>query len=292
MSSVKDWLSLVKFSHSIFALPFALQGAWLASGGVPDWVTLAWIVLAAVAARTAAMAFNRLVDRRIDAANPRTAGREIPAGKLGPGAVAIGVVLACALFVFAAFRLNDLAGRLSPLVLVVLLGYSLVKRFSWMVHLVLGLALGLAPLGAWIAVRGSFAGDLVPIGALAVAVWTWVAGFDLIYACQDADFDRSTGLHSIPARFGLGPALALSRVLHLGTVAALLLVQVRADLGWIYLAAILLSAGLLAWEQSLVRADDLSRVDMAFFTLNGYVGIALFLGLVADMAMLGAPRIA
>lgn len=291
MTGIRDWLSLVKFSHSVFALPFALQGAWLAAGGMPVIETLLWIIAAAVAARTAAMAFNRLVDRSIDAANPRTAGREIPAGKLKPLSVGIMVLVASAVFVFSAFALNPLAGQLSPVVLAVLLGYSLVKRVSWAAHLALGLALGLAPLGAWIAVRGNFDGDLVPILCLAGAVLTWVAGFDLIYACQDADFDAEAGLHSIPARFGVGRALVVSRCLHVVTVGLLLVVHSRADLGWIYLLSIGLAAALLAWEQSLVRADDLSRVDMAFFTLNGYLGIALFVGLVLDIGLLhtGGP---
>ncbi len=286
MTGIRDWLSLVKFSHSVFALPFALQGAWLAAGGMPVIETLLWIVAAAVAARTAAMAFNRLVDRSIDAANPRTAGREIPAGKVKPLAAGILVLVAAAVFVLSAFALNPLAGKLSPVVLAVLLGYSLVKRVSWAAHLALGLALGLAPLGAWIAVRGSFAGDLVPILCLAGAVLAWVAGFDLIYACQDAEFDAEVGLHSIPARFGIARALVVSRCLHVVTIGLLLMVHSRANLGWIYLVSIGVAAALLAWEQSLVRADDLSRVDMAFFTLNGYLGIALFVGLALDMGLL------
>lgn len=285
-------LRLVKFSHSVFALPFALMGAWLAAGGVPAWGTLALIVVAAVAARTAAMAFNRLVDRRIDAENPRTAGRELPSGQLGAGYAAGLTAAAAAVFVGAAFALNPLAGALSPAVLVVLLGYSLVKRFSALVHFVLGLALGLAPLGAWIAVRGDFQGDLRPVLLLFATVWTWVAGFDLIYACQDADFDRERGLHSVPAALGVAGALRLSRGLHLVSVLALVGVALTAGTGWIFGAAVAVAAALLAWEQSLVRADDLSRVDVAFFTLNGWVGVALFVGLVLDFALLGAPRIA
>ena len=288
MKRLSDWLSMVKFSHSVFALPFAMQGAWLAAGGVPAFGDLFWIVVAAVAARSAAMAFNRLVDRRIDAKNPRTAQRELPAGRLSPLAVGSSVLIASAVFIGASFGLNALAGQLSPLVLVVLLGYSLVKRFSWAVHLVLGLSLALAPLGAWIAVRGSFDGDLQPILALALAVMSWVAGFDLIYSCQDAQFDVDAGLHSIPARFGVARALVLSRLLHGLTVVALLVVHQTAGLSWIYLLAILAAAALLAYEQSLVKADDLTRVDLAFFTLNGWVGIALFLGLVADMGFLNS----
>ncbi|MEM8709765.1 MAG: UbiA-like polyprenyltransferase [Planctomycetota bacterium] len=280
-------LSLVKFSHSVFALPFALMGAWLAAGGRPEWGDLLWIVVAAVAARTAAMAFNRLVDRDIDAANPRTASREIPRGALSPG-FARGLVLAAsAVFVGAAYLLNPLCAWLSPAVLAVLLGYSLVKRFSAAVHFVLGIALGLAPLGAWLAIRGNFEGDLsIPL-LLFAAVWTWVAGFDIIYSCQDADFDARRGLHSMPARIGIGRSLSLSRALHVVTVAALFTLGWRADLGAIYLGAATLATLLLAWEQSLVKADDLSRVDVAFFTVNGWVGIALFMGLVLDMGFLG-----
>lgn len=285
-------LRLVKFSHSIFALPFALMGAWLAAGGLPDPATLALIVVAAVAARTAAMAFNRFIDRDIDAGNPRTAGREIPSGQLSPGYAAGLTVAASAAFVGAAFALNSLAGMLSPAVLAVLLGYSLVKRFSSLVHFVLGLALGLAPLGAWIAVRGDFEGNLLPVLLLFATVWTWVAGFDLIYSCQDAEFDASRGLHSIPARLGIAGALRVSRALHVLSVAALVGVATTAGLGMVFWVAVAVAALLLAWEQSLVSADDLSRVDVAFFTLNGWVGVALFVGLALDMALLGGGQVA
>jgi 4-hydroxybenzoate polyprenyltransferase len=278
---------MVKFSHSVFALPFALMGAWLASGGLPRWRSLGLIVVAAVAARTAAMAFNRLVDRDIDADNPRTAVRELPSGALSPSYVAGLVVVSSAVFVLAAYLLNPLSAALSPLVLLVLLSYSLVKRFSSLVHFVLGIALGLAPLGAWIAVRGNFEGDLAIPLLLFGAVWTWVAGFDLIYSCQDAAFDASRGLHSLPAKLGIGRALVVSRLLHVATVLALVALGVRADLGAVYFGAAALAALLLVWEQSLVKADDLSRVDVAFFTVNGWVGIALFVGLAVDMAIAG-----
>ena len=289
-SHVALTLSLVKFSHSVFALPFALMGAWLAAGGVPEFSTLGLIVLAVVAARTSAMAFNRLVDRDIDAANPRTAEREIPSGKLG-AANARGLTAAsAAVFVVAAFSLNSLAGWLSPLVLFVLLGYSYVKRFSAAVHFVLGFSLALAPLGAWIAVRGSLGGDVVPVLLLFVAVWTWVAGFDLIYACQDVAHDRSHGLHSIPARMGVAKALLVSRTLHAGTVAALSALCFTAGLGWIFAIAVVIAAALLVWEHSLVHADDLTRVNIAFFTVNGWVGFVLFLGLAIDIAVGSAGR--
>lgn len=280
-----DLAKLVKFSHSIFALPFALAGAWLAAAGAPRAATLGWIVLCAVAARTAAMAFNRLVDRDIDGRNPRTAARELPRGALAPKSVGALVALSATVFVLGAFALGSVPGWLSFPVLAVLLGYSYVKRFSALAHFVLGLALAVAPLGAWVAVRGAIEGPLAPVLWLALAVWTWVAGFDLIYACQDADFDRATGLHSLPARIGVRRALTLSRLLHVVTTAALVLVGSSAGLGPAYFGAVALVAALLAYEQSLVRASDLSRVDLAFFTVNGWVGVVLFLGLALDLAL-------
>jgi len=288
MKGVRAVLGLVKFSHSVFALPFALAGAWLAAGGVPRAATLAWIVLCAVAARTAAMAFNRLVDRHLDAANPRTRGRELPSGALSPRAVAALVVGAAAVFVYGAFQLGPVPGRLALPVLLVLLGYSYMKRFSALAHFVLGLALALAPLGAWVAVRGAIEGPLAPVLWLALGVWTWVAGFDLIYACQDTEYDRGAGLHSLPAKLGNGGVLRVSRLLHAVTVAALAACGASAGLGSVYFGAVALVAALLVYEQSLVRADDLSRVDLAFFTVNGWVGVAYFIGMAADLA-LAAP---
>lgn len=285
MSTIRDWFSLVRFSHSVFALPFALCGAWLAAGGPPGWRIAILVVLCAVAARTAAMGFNRLVDRSIDAANPRTKGREIPAGKLGIGAVRALVAFASLAFVALAFALNPLAGWLSAPVLGVLLVYSYVKRVSSTAHLVLGLALALAPLGAWVAVRGAIEPDVTPVLWLALAVLTWVAGFDLIYACQDADFDRKNGLHSIPARFGIANALKVSSALHVATVVALALVGATAGLGVAWWIALGVCAVLLVWQHRLVAPHDLSRVDLAFFTLNGWVGVGLFVGLAIDRAI-------
>ncbi len=289
MATLRDYLGLVKFSHSVFALPFALQGAWMASRGLPSAGDLSLIVLCAVAARTAAMAFNRLVDRRFDAANPRTAGRELPTGKVAPGAAAALCAGAAAVFVAGAFALNPLCGQLALPVLAILLGYSLVKRFSAAAHLVLGVSLGLAPLGAWLAVRGGLGADGPAVLWLALGVSVWVAGFDLIYACQDIDFDRRSGLRSIPARWGAGAALGLARVLHVLAVACFALQAASFELGWIYWSALALAAGLLVWEHRLVRAQDLSRVDLAFFAVNGWVGVALFLGLALDLAWGGAP---
>lgn len=285
--SLKSYLSLVKFSHSIFALPFALMGAWLAAGGPPELATLGLIVVAAVAARTAAMGFNRLVDRGIDAKNPRTSEREIPAGVITPGRAGALVGIASTVFVAASFGLNSLCGWISPGVLLVLLGYSFAKRFTAMVHFWLGLALGLAPPAAWLAVRGSLDGDVSAPLFLGAAVLTWVAGFDLIYSCQDAAFDRERGLHSIPARLGVPRALLMARVLHVATVALLGLVAWRAELSWIFMIALVLAALLLIWEHSIVSAEDLSRVNLAFFTLNGWVGIGLFLGTVLDLWAFG-----
>jgi len=285
MKRLRPWFSLVKFSHSIFALPFALTSAWLAAGGLPEVRVLLWICVCAVAARTAAMGFNRWLDRGIDAENPRTSTREIPAGVLSAGAVLGLVVVSGAVFIGGAFALNPLAGKLSVPVLLVLLFYSAVKRFHWSAHAVLGLSLGLAPLGAWVAVRGDVAGNLAPPLLLAFAVLTWVFGFDLIYASQDADFDREAGLHSIPARFGIGASLRLSSLLHGLTVAALLLLAWQSGLGWIYLTAVGVASGLLVWQHRIVSPGDLSRADMAFFTLNGWVGIGLFLGTVLDLAV-------
>ena len=286
--SVRDTLGLVAFSHSVFALPFALTSAWIAAGGVPEGRTLVLVVLCAVAARTAAMAFNRLVDRDLDAQNPRTAQRELPRGALSVGAVRSTVVVASAAFVAGAFALNPLAGALSPLVLAVLLGYSFTKRVTSFAHGVLGLALGLAPLGAWIAVRGDFEGDLAVPLLLAAAVLTWVAGFDLIYACQDADFDRARGLHSVPARFGLARSLGLSSFLHLLTAVLLVAFAWRAGLGAGFGATLVLAGGLLVWQHRIVSPTDLSRVDRAFFTLNGWVGVLLFAGVLVDFHLLGA----
>jgi len=287
MSRLRDWLSLVRFSHSVFALPFALISALVAAGGLPPWRTTALVCVCAVAARTAAMSFNRLADRDVDAANPRTRARELVRGVLSARAVAMAVVVSSVVFVAAAFALSSLAGWLSLPCLAVVLGYSLTKRVTFLAHAVLGLALALAPLGAWVAVRGDLAGDLAPPLLLAGAVLLWVAGFDLIYSCQDVEFDRTTGLHSLPARFGVARALQVSTALHVGTVLLLLAFAVRADLGPAFFATLVLAAALLVWQHRIVGPEDLSRVDMAFFTLNGWVGLGLFAGCFIDVVAVG-----
>ncbi len=285
MSGLARYLSLVKFSHSVFALPFALQGAWMASGGLPEARTLALVVLCAVAARTAAMAFNRLVDRKLDAENPRTSTREIPAGLVSLRGATLLILGSAAVFVGGSFALNPLCGQLSPAVLAVLLGYSYFKRFSSLAHLVLGLSLGLAPLGAWLAVRGDFGGDLRPVLLLAAGVLTWVAGFDLIYASQDAAYDRERGLFSIPARLGLPFALRASSGLHVAAVACFVGQGLLGGYGLPFWVALAVASALLAWEHAIVSPEDLSRVNVAFFTLNGWVGLGLFLGLALDLGL-------
>jgi 4-hydroxybenzoate polyprenyltransferase len=261
---------MIRFSHSVFALPFALTSAVLAAreGGVAARQVL-WIVVAMVAARSAAMGFNRLVDQAIDARNPRTAGRELPRGVLSRGEAWAFVAISTAAFVLAAASLNPLCLALSPLALVIVFGYSYTKRFTAASQLVLGLSLAVAPVGAWLAIRGRF--EAVPL-VLATAVVLWVAGFDTIYACQDADFDRREGLHSIPARLGVPRALVVARALHVGAILALLGLYWVAALQPLYLAGVAVVAVLLAWEHTLVRPDDLSRVMQAF-NLNGWVSL-------------------
>jgi 4-hydroxybenzoate polyprenyltransferase len=275
---------MVKLSHSVFALPFALASAALAASEGWRPIQILWIVVAMVGARSAAMGFNRLADQWIDARNPRTAGRELPRGVLSRVEVGAFVALSAALFVFAAGMLNPLCLALSPVALLVVFGYSYTKRFTAASHLVLGLALAIAPVGAWLAIRGRFAPE--PL-VLALAVLLWVAGFDVIYACQDTDFDRREGLHSIPARLGVGRALTMARAFHAAAFLLLLSLYWLTPLHGLYLAGMVGVGALLAYEHSLVRADDLSRVDVAFFTLNGWISVGF--GVVTWMARLWAP---
>ena len=280
LKRVAVYLSFVRFGHSVFALPFALAGALLAARHVPvTRGTIGWILVAMVAARSAAMGFNRVVDARFDALNPRTASRELPRGAMSHAEAVAFVVVASAVFVFAAWRLNPLCFALSPVALAIVFWYSLAKRFTTWTQLFLGLAMAVAPVGGWLAVGGR--GGWEP-WLLALAICTWVGGFDVLYACQDIDFDRANGLRSIPVRFGVPAAIAISRLMHVLTIGFLVALAFVTPLGRIYLTGVAIVAVLLGYEQSLVRADDLSQVKRAF-DLNGYVGILYLLVLVASM---------
>lgn len=271
---LKTTLEMIKFEHTVFALPFALTGAFLAAGGAPSGWKLFWIVVAMVGARSAAMTFNRIADVRFDRANPRTRTRALAAGALGlPFAIAF-TAASSFLFIYAAFRLNLLCFYLSFPVLGILFFYSFTKRFTSWSHVVLGFSIGLAPLAAWLAVRGEFA---LPPVLLTGAVLLWVAGFDVIYALQDEAFDRTVGLQSIPARWGTRSALCCSAFMHAGTVFLLFATAWLTKLGWIAYTGVAIASGILAWEHWIVRPSDLSRINVAFFNLNGYVSILLFL---------------
>ena len=246
----------------------------LAAGGWPGAWTVGWVTAAMVGARTCAMATNRVVDRWIDARNPRTAGRHLPRGVLGVWELRLLAAAGAALMLLAAAMLNPLCLTLAPLALVFLVGYSYTKRFTWLSHWILGFTDGIAAAGGWIAVRAAFD---PPVYVLWFALTVWIAGFDLIYACQDVEFDRGHGLHSMPARFGIPAALATARVCHVLTIAAFALLGVQMRLGLLYWVGVLLVAGLLVYEHSLVSANDLSRLDIAFFNVNGYIAVILFL---------------
>ena len=271
---MKRFLSLVTFSHTVFALPFALLAAVLAAGGVPKAGKLLWILVAMVGARSAAMAFNRIADRAIDAANPRTEARDIPAGRVSVASACVLCALSAAVFVFAAWRLNALCFALSPVALLVVLGYSYTKRITALSHVVLGLGLAIAPVGAWIAVTGRFAATPAALG---FAVLFWVAGFDVIYSLQDEAFDRAHGLFSLPARVGARRALDLSTVFHAVSLALLYAVFVLSGGGPLFGAGVVLAGVFLVRQHVLVSPKDLSRVDGAFFTANGWLSVAVFL---------------
>jgi 4-hydroxybenzoate polyprenyltransferase len=273
---------MIKWEHSIFALPFALTGAVLAAGGWPRLRVLVWIVVCMVSARSAAMAFNRLVDARLDATNPRTAMRALPAGRLSAGFVAGFVVISAGVFLLAAAMLNRLTLELAPLTLAIILAYSYMKRVTRWSHLILGLALGIAPSAAWIAVRGS----LDPrIAVLSGAVLLWAGGFDVLYACQDFEHDRAAGLNSVPQSFGLAPAFWIARAMHVGMLCMLLWLVRLFDLGPLAMAGIATVAALLVYEHSIVSPRDLQRMNAAFFMLNGLISIAFFGFFAADVLL-------
>jgi 4-hydroxybenzoate polyprenyltransferase len=281
-------LEMIKFEHSVFALPFALVGAMLAAraaGALPTWRQLLWIIVAMVGARSAAMTLNRIVDLEFDRRNPRTANRALPKGELSVGFAAVFTVIASAVLVFAAWQLNPLALQLSPVALAVLFFYSFTKRFTAWSHFVLGFSLGISPAAAWIAIRGSLDARIL---ILCAAVTLWVGGFDVLYACQDVEFDRAAGLHSIPKKFGVARALLIARAMHLIMVALLVWLALSFELAWPAWAGIAVVAALLAYEHSLVRPHDLSKMNAAFFTVNGYISL-LFLLFWGAATFVGRP---
>ena len=278
LSLPRRFASLVKFEHTVFALPFAYVAMVLAANGWPDVRIVGWVTLAMVSGRTLAMAVNRLADRWFDARNPRTRGRHLPAGLLTPAQVVAAAVAAGAVFLLSAWMLNPLCLALAPLAILFLVGYSYTKRFTWLSHWILGFTDGTAAAGGWIAVRGGFD---PPVFVLWFALTVWIAGFDLIYACQDVEFDRAEGLHSVPARFGIAAALRVAKVCHVLTVAAFALLGVFMGLGVLYWAGVALVAGLLVYEHSLVSPTDLSRLDVAFFNVNGYIAVILLAAVLA-----------
>jgi 4-hydroxybenzoate polyprenyltransferase len=280
LAVVREWTEMIKLEHTVFALPFALSGLILASGQLPAVSTVFFTILAFVGARSAAMTLNRVIDAGLDAANPRTRDRAIPAGRIAPSMALIFAVASFALMIYAASNLPAICLRLSPIAVIWLSFYSFTKRFTWLCHLVLGIALGGAALGGWVAAAGSISG-LAP-WLLALAVSTWVAGFDIIYACQDFQIDTSQKICSIPARFGIAWALVIAKGLHMITVVSLLALGANLHLGIFYMLGFACVAAMLSYEHSLVKADDLSKVNAAFFNVNGVVSIVCFLAILLD----------
>lgn len=273
-------LEMIKFEHTVFAMPFALTSAVVAANGFPEWRVLGWIVVAMVGARSAAMAFNRIADMRFDAENPRTSGRALPRGLVSVTEAWLFTVVSAGLLVFAASRLNPLAFALSPVALAVVLGYSYTKRFTSWSHVVLGVALGIAPVGAWIAVRGKI--ELPPL-ILSACVALWTAGFDIIYSLQDVDFDRKAGLFSLPKRLGVAKALSVSRLMHLAVMSGFIWFGTASGLGWIYYTGAALVGAMIVYEHTLVSPKDLSKLNTAFFTMNGCVSVVLFVFAFVDV---------
>jgi 4-hydroxybenzoate polyprenyltransferase len=278
------FLEMIKFSHTLFALPFALTGALLAARGIPAPAQLFWIVMAMAGARTAAMALNRLIDAGIDARNPRTATRAIPAGLISRGSVVVYIVISLLLLLYAAWRLNPLCLKLAPLAIFFLLLYSYCKRFTSLAHLVLGICLAAAPIGAWIAIRGAV--ELPPL-LLGLAVLFWVAGFDILYALQDLEFDKTAGLHSIPVRLGVRGSLVLARFFSALTVALLVGLSLLLHLGTAFNCGIVAATLLLCYEHWLLRDGDLAKLDLAFFTMNGYVSVIILIATIFDILISG-----
>jgi 4-hydroxybenzoate polyprenyltransferase len=271
---IKLYLRMIKIAHSVFALPFAFTAAILAAAGLPSLYEIIWITVAMVGARSGAMGLNRIIDRKIDAVNPRTCAREIPAGKINVRDAVLFTAVSLGIMVFAAYQLNTICFVLSPVAIAVLVAYSYTKRFTWASHIVLGIAIAGAPLGAWIAIKATIDPEIVP---LVLAVIFWLAGFDILYALQDIDFDRQHGLHSIPKRFGIKTSLVLSRMFHAITFGLLIMTGLIFSLNYFYWLGLLIVIVLLVYEHSLVHPNDLSKLNMAFFNMNGYISITIFI---------------
>jgi 4-hydroxybenzoate polyprenyltransferase len=280
LHKIRVFLEMIKFSHTIFALPFALTGALLAAGGLPTGRQILWIVLAIAGARTAAMGLNRLIDAEIDARNPRTAGRAIPAGLIGKGATLIFIVAATGLMLLAAGMLNPLCLKLAPVALFFLVLYSYCKRFTSLAHVVLGICLAAAPIGAWAAIRGSIDAPALILGSV---VLFWVAGFDILYALQDLEFDRTAGLHSIPVLLGVNGSLWAARLFHLVMLVLLVWLWATLHLGGFFVAGIVAATAMLLYEHWLLRNGNLEKLDAAFFNMNGYISVAILLFTALDV---------
>jgi 4-hydroxybenzoate polyprenyltransferase len=271
---------MIKVEHTLFALPFAFTGMLLAAEGLPSFITVFWIVIAVLGARSGAMGFNRLADASIDARNPRTAKRDIPAGRISKKEAGLYTAISFAVYLFAAYMLNPLCFMLSPIPLGVFILYSYTKRFTFLCHIVLGIALGLAPIGAWVAVRGEVSTSIVMLG---IAVLLWVAGFDIVYACQDIDFDRKENLHSIPRYIGVTGSLNLARALHALAFLIFFSAKFMFGLGWVYLAGVFLTGIFMLYQHAILKPHDLSKLNMAFFNLNAYISLTIFLFTAVDI---------
>ena len=284
LRKIRDFLELIKFEHTIFALPFAYVGMLLAADGWPAWRQFIWITVAMAAARTLAMGVNRIADRALDARNPRTANRPLVTRRIALSTAWAGTALAGLILSIAAWQLGPLPLTLLPGALLFLVGYAFAKRFTWLSHFILGFTDGLAPMGAWVAVRGSLlTADDVPAWLLLGIVTLWIGGFDIIYACQDVEVDRAAGLHAIPARFGIPLALAVSSLCHVGTITLLVVLGQTLSLSWPYWLALAIIAGLLIYEHSLVRPNDLSHIDVAFFNINSTISVTLLAGVIGAL---------
>jgi 4-hydroxybenzoate polyprenyltransferase len=284
MKSIRDFFELIKFEHTIFALPFAYLGMLLAAGGIPGLNDFIWITIAMAAARTLAMSTNRIFDCWFDSRNPRTWNRPLVTGAISMRTAWYGTIAATLTLAFAAYMLGQLPFKLLPIALLFLIGYSLTKRHTWLAHFILGFTDGLAPVGAWVAIRGTlFSFADIPAWILLATVTFWIGGFDLIYACQDVEYDLRDNLHSIPARFGIPVALKLSSICHTLTVVLLVILGGITGLGWPYWVGLFIVILLLIWEHSLVHPDDLSKIDIAFFNINSYISVTLFIAILSGL---------